>query len=90
MVYDPCGGWGGRMLGAFACGAVRKYIACEPFTKTFSGLEQMRDFLAENAPKVCNASNLAACAFEVELHQCGSEDFQPALESVDMAFTSPP
>lgn len=42
-VFDPCAGWGGRLLGSVANGA--KYYAFEPNTKTFDNLNRMVDFL---------------------------------------------
>ncbi len=42
-VLDPCAGWGGRMLGTVASGA--KYIAFEPNTKTFDGLNKLAAYL---------------------------------------------
>ncbi|CAJ1360415.1 unnamed protein product [Effrenium voratum] len=73
VVYDPCAGWGGRLLGA-RLGGVKKYIACEPSSQTFDGLQEFAQLLAP---------------LDVELHPCGSEDLD-LTEQVDMAFTSPP
>ena len=42
-VFDPCAGWGGRMLGAVASGA--NYIAFEPNTETFYNLQKIINFL---------------------------------------------
>ena len=38
-VFDPCIGWGGRMVGTTCLGNEYHYTGCEPFTKTFNGLE---------------------------------------------------
>ena len=38
-VFDPCIGWGGRMLGTTCLGGT--YIGCEPNTKTYNGLCKM-------------------------------------------------
>lgn len=77
-VYDPCAGWGGRMLGAMAAGAV-KYIGCEPATRTHAGLCALaREFAAARTGMAC------------ELHRSGCEDVAVAAESVDVALTSPP
>lgn len=43
IVLDPCGGWGGRMLGVVASGA--KYIAYEPNTETYKHLGELASFL---------------------------------------------
>lgn len=40
-VFDPCIGWGGRMIGTTCLGNDYHYTGCEPFTKTFNGLEKM-------------------------------------------------
>ena len=40
-VFDPCIGWGGRMIGTTCLGEDYHYTGCEPFTKTFSGLENI-------------------------------------------------
>jgi 16S rRNA G966 N2-methylase RsmD len=42
-VFDPCAGWGGRLLGSVSSGA--EYIAFEPNTETYEGLVQMVKFL---------------------------------------------
>ncbi len=74
-VYDPSCGFGGRLLGAISSPVVKKYIGCEPSTKTFKGLQKIEKNLAED--------------LEVELHNIGSEDFV-LNENVDLVFTSPP
>ena len=38
-VFDPCIGWGGRMLGTTCLGGT--YVGCEPCSKTYSGLSKM-------------------------------------------------
>jgi hypothetical protein len=45
-VWNPSGGFGGCLLGAFACHRVRRYIACEPAKATFRGLERMAEELS--------------------------------------------
>lgn len=42
-VFDPCCGWGGRMLGTVAAGA--KYVGCEPNTETYEHLCELAKFL---------------------------------------------
>jgi hypothetical protein len=104
-VYDSSAGWGGRMLGAWAAGVAR-YIACEPSTLTFRGLQEMARLLRAydesgcSPPDTPTAAAAAAAAaagvlatrprLVVELHAEGSEDFRPAPCSVHMALTSPP
>jgi hypothetical protein len=80
-IFDPSGGWGGRMVGAFACEKIRRYIACEPASKTFKGLENLRDDLKRLRPDG---------KLVVDLQQIGSEDFKPAPGTVDCVLWSPP
>lgn len=39
VVVDPCAGWGGRMLGVVSAG--RRYVSYEPWTETYSKLQEM-------------------------------------------------
>lgn len=43
VLFDPCAGWGGRMLGTVAAGW--KYVGCEPNTETYTNLYRLIDFL---------------------------------------------
>jgi hypothetical protein len=58
-VFDPCMGWGGRMLGATSLGW--NYIGCDPNSETFGNLQSMVDFLDIN--------------HLVEMHNIGAENF---------------
>jgi hypothetical protein len=80
-VYDPSMGWGGRLVGAFMCFKIDRYIGCEPCAKTFAGMMQMEADLRWTVP---------SRGLQIEMHQRGSETFRPAPGSVDLAFTSPP
>ena len=81
-VLDPCGGWGGRLLGAVAVGAAR-YIACEPCVPTHAALCAM-------AAQVAATATGAAPGTVCELHRLGFEDLALPPCSVDVALTSPP
>ncbi len=85
-VYDPCAGWGGRLLGSLACRKVKKYTATEPARLTFDGLCAMRD---ELLPMV---KRLGQRAPTIDLHQEGSELPKPWLEkgSIQMSIMSSP
>jgi hypothetical protein len=76
VVWDMSCGFGGRLLGALASKAVKKYVGTEPASLTFAGLQEI-------------AKDFAHMPVEVELHQCGSEEFTPDCP-VDLCFTSPP
>lgn len=75
VVFDPCAGWGGRMLGTVSAGW--RYVACEPNPTTFDNLQRMVDFLG-----------IGSC---VELHCQPAEQFDiESLDRVDVVLTSPP
>ena len=46
-VFDPCAGWGGRMLGVCASGA--EYIGFEPNPETYRHLLELKEYLNLNA-----------------------------------------
>ena len=74
IVWDMSCGYGGRLLGAELAG-VGKYIGTEPCELTYRGLlEMIDDFIT----------------IPTEIHKCGSEEFLPEPNSLDLCFTSPP
>lgn len=76
VVWDMSCGFGGRLLGAYASGKVKKYFGCDPSTKTFEGLINItKDF--------------EFLEMETQIYKIGSEHFLPS-EEVDLCFTSPP
>ena len=75
IVFDPCAGWGGRMLGVLATGA--NYIAFEPNTKTFNNLVQLSKFLGmEDRVQLF-------CDDALKMNEYN-------IPKVDMILTSPP
>jgi len=80
LVFDPCGGWGGRMLGALLSNPQPRYEACEPQPETCAGLLQLRDWVNQYLP---GARGRAV------VHRSPAEDWEfPA--GVDVVLTSPP
>ena len=74
-LFDPCAGWGGRLLGTVSTGW--RYVACEPNPDTYANLERMVNFLGVQD--------------QVELHCVPVEQFDLArLGTVDVVLTSPP
>jgi len=73
-VYDPCAGFGGRLLGAARVGA--NYIGVEPSTKTYIGLKQIAE---DYCPDI-----------ETEFLQECAEEYCPAEESIDFVLSRPP
>jgi hypothetical protein len=75
VVWDMSGGWGGRLLGAIIS-EVDTYIATEPSTETHNGLVDLAyDFAGK---------------MHYSIHKCGSENFKPDKNGLDLCFTSPP
>lgn len=77
-IFDPCIGWGGRMIGTTCLGEEYHYTGCEPFTKTFTGLESMKKDLSIEQ--------------QVTLYNKGVEDVLEEISDkyFDMCLTSPP
>lgn len=75
-VWDMSGGWGGRMLGAIKS-QLKHYIATEPSSKTFKGLNEL-------AADFCNKGQ------RITVFQKGSEVYKPEKGYLDLCFTSPP
>lgn len=77
-VFDPCIGWGGRMIGTTCLGKDYHYTGCEPFTKTFNGLECMvEDMDLKDQVTIYNRG------VETVLEELDNKKF-------DMCLTSPP
>lgn len=74
-LFDPCMGWGGRMLGTLSAGW--EYHSCDPNTDTFNRVSAMLEFI--------NKKNSA------HLHNIPAEDFDmQSIAPVDIVLTSPP
>lgn len=83
-VWDPCAGFGGRMLGAIKSEKVGLYLADEPSTKTFLGLNKVLNHIKEQD---------SLLGTTVDIHNSTMEDdksINKLKNSVDMVFTSPP
>lgn len=81
-LFDPCIGWGGRMLGTVANGW--NYTGCDPNVTTFQNVNLILDFIKQQHPAV----------FEfpvVNLHNIPAEQYNFAqADPVDVVLTSPP
>ena len=76
-VFDPCIGWGGRMIGT--CSIDGEYVGCEPYTSTFYGLQRIKEEL--NLQNV----TLYNCPVEEILY-----DKKLSSKTFDCCLTSPP
>ncbi len=74
VVWDPCAGYGGRLLGALAAG-VHTYIGTDIEPATVEGNLAIAKHLGVSG------------SYKVELH--AAEDFDPGVP-LDLVFTSPP
>lgn len=74
-VFDPCMGWGGRLLGTTS--NMWHYTGCDPNVETFNNLQRMVNFIG--------ISN------RVSIHNIGAEEFDyDKIDPVDVVITSPP
>jgi len=77
-IFDPCIGWGGRMIGTTCLGDDYHYTGCEPSNKTYEGLRNMiKDLNIES---------------QVDIYHSPVEDILDKLKDkrFDMCLTSPP
>lgn len=75
-VYDPCGGWGGRLFG-FLASDCKEYVCCDPSEKTYRGLQQI-------------AKQFESDEKRVEINCSCQEDYPIKANHFDLVFTSPP
>jgi len=81
-LFDPCIGWGGRMLGTVAQGW--NYTGCDPNTTTFHNVNLILDFITQHQPAVFKFP-------VVKLHNIPAEQYRFDLaDPVDVVLTSPP
>lgn len=74
-VYDPCMGFGGRLIGALCSDRVKNYTGMDPSLKTFNGLSRMAENLNNGK--------------ELNMYCQPSEQTIPNGK-FDLVFTSPP
>lgn len=75
VLFDPCCGWGGRLLGTVSADWI--YIGCEPNPETYKNLMRMVEFLRIED--------------RVWIYPCPVEDFDfSELGKADIVLTSPP
>lgn len=82
IVWDPCMGYGGRLLGAVKADKVKMYIGTEPNTDTFAKLTAIEKELQQTAQ---------GSAMNYGLINSPLEDYDNLpCNGVDLVFTSPP
>jgi hypothetical protein len=90
-VFDPCIGWGGRMVGTVCnsnkdAGNIYEYTGCEPCVSTFENLVKMKNTLVE-LDKNVEANHINIINKPVE-EVIITDEF--ASKSFDCCLTSPP
>ena len=78
-VYDPCAGWGGRLLGFLASSLGQTYIGVDVAPNTIKALEGLYD----------STYRFLDHEKTVQLHCTKAQEFTPD-QDVDLVFTSPP
>lgn len=79
-IWDPCGGWGGRMLGALTSQQSYTYIATDVDSDTVDCLRRLGTLIEAVTGRVKS----------FRVIQCGSEEYCELDGDVDCVFTSPP
>lgn len=79
IVLDPCGGWGGRMLGAYCSDKVKRYDCMQASSKTYMSLQNVKSYFNKHVEN--KNINVFNGAYEESIF---SEN------TYDMIFTSPP
>jgi hypothetical protein len=74
LTWDMSSGYGGRLLGAIIQGL--DYIGTDPSDESMKGLKEIHEDYGNDR--------------NISLYQCGSENFVPDEETIDLCFTSPP
>ena len=80
-VWDPCAGYGGRMMGALLSLAMPTYLACDPQRETVARLHKFSEWID---------TYVSGAVSRTKLHNLPAEDFDPPSEGVDLVMTSPP
>ena len=79
IVLDPCGGWGGRMLGAYCSDKVKRYDCVDACSETVYGLKHLKMLMDRTVEG--KEVNVQYGAYE-------DSDFENGM--YDAVFTSPP
>ena len=88
LVYDPCSGWGGRLMGSICCSKNIQYIGCDVNSNIFSNrsYERIGEFIEEEIGRKS----------KYKVHQISStrfnetDDYKQHIGKVDLILTSPP
>ena len=88
IVYDPCSGWGGRLMGSICSSKNIQYIGCDVNSNIFQNrsYERIGEFIQEEIGRKSN----------YKVHQISStrfnetDDYKTHKGKIDLILTSPP
>lgn len=85
IVLDPCMGFGGRMLGFFMQYPKGTYIGCEPNSKTFNELTELKTRISDFF-----GFNIEAHLYNTSIEEFVQTNYKTYSNKVDLTFTSIP
>ena len=85
-VYDPCAGWGGRLLGSLCSNLPTCYIGTDVNTENRGCYEELGEFYNSN----CDGRNTYEIYYEGSEVIGDNSEFQKHINDIDFVFTSPP
>lgn len=80
-IFDPCIGWGGRMLGTLASFKDSYYVGCEPDINTYKGLTNILNIIPNDVRKRATIFNSPVESIMNNIKN---------MEKFDIILTSPP
>lgn len=91
VIWDPCTGFGGRMLGALSSRKNFKYVGTDPSTEVMHNLHKLGEAIMHTLDGELNDDGTPyETEGRYELHCMGAEELNIPDNSVDFVFTSPP
>lgn len=91
VIWDPCTGFGGRMLGALTSRKNFKYVGTDPSTEVMHRLHKLGETIVDTLEgEINDDGSIYEAEGRYELHCCGAEDLELPENSIDFVFTSPP
>lgn len=90
-IWDPCTGFGGRLLGALTSKKNFSYVGTDPSTEVMHNLHKLAESVVDTLEGEINSDgSLYDSEGRYELHCCGAEELELPDNSIDFVFTSPP
>lgn len=91
VIWDPCTGFGGRMLGVLSSRKNFKYVGTDPSTEVMYNLHKLAEDIVYTLDGELNDDGTPYDPEgRYELHCMGAEEIDIPDNSIDFVFTSPP